>query len=94
MRSWTSLSNSKCKIWDDRELDVIEGTKFFSFFIAQFCITAQFMMCTQTINPWVINEFFKEMLFAIVFSGSIVMECFTFLSAFIGAYKLFQLHDA
>ena len=94
MRSWTSLSSSKCKLWDDREMDTIEGAKFFSFFVAQFCITAQFMMCTQTINPWVIHQFFQELLFAIVFAGSIVMEAFTFLSAFLGAYKLFSLYEA
>ena len=52
------------------------------------------MMCTQTINPWVINQFFQELLFAIVFGGSIVMEAFTFLSAFLGAYKLFSLYEA
>ena len=34
VRSWTSLSSSKCKLWDDRELDTIEGAKFFSFFLA------------------------------------------------------------
>jgi len=33
VRAWTSLSSSKCKEWDDQELDVIEGVKFFSFFL-------------------------------------------------------------
>ena len=54
VRSWGSLSSSKCKMWDDKELDTLEGVKFFSYFLGQLCITAQFLMCTQTINPWVI----------------------------------------
>lgn len=40
VRSWKSLSSSKCKLWDDDELDIIEGAKFFSFFLGQLCITA------------------------------------------------------
>ena len=33
VRSWASLAKSKCKLWDDEELDAIEGCKFFSFFL-------------------------------------------------------------
>ena len=46
IRAWEQLSQSKCKKWDDRELDVIEGIKFFSFFLGQLCLTAEFLMCT------------------------------------------------
>ena len=92
--SWRSLSNTKCKLWDDDELDIIEGAKFFSFFLGQLCITAQFLMCTQTINPWMIDRFFQELIFTIVISSNIVMEAFTTLSGFLGAYKLFCLYEA
>ena len=94
VRAWSALSESKCKKWDDKELDVIEGFKFFSFFLGQLCLTAEFLMCTQTINPWMIQRFFEELLFTIVVSSNIVMECFTTLSAFLGAYKLFTLYEA
>lgn len=94
VRAWKALSESKCKRWDDKELDVIEGFKFFSFFLGQLCLTAEFLMCTQTINPWMIQRFFEELLFTIVVSSNIVMECFTTLSAFLGAYKLFSLYEA
>ena len=33
VRAWQALSHTKCKKWDDRELDVFEGIKFFSFFL-------------------------------------------------------------
>jgi len=31
--AWKSLSQSKCKLWDNRELDCFEGIKFFSFML-------------------------------------------------------------
>jgi peptidoglycan/LPS O-acetylase OafA/YrhL len=40
-----------------------------------------------------IQYFNTKMLFAIVIDGNIVMEAFTFISTFLGAYKLFQLYD-
>jgi len=89
LRSWESLSSTRCKLWDDRELDIVEGFKFFSFFLGQLCITAQFLMCTQTINPWMIERFFQELIFTIVISSNVVMEAFTAFSCFFGAYKLF-----
>ena len=94
VRAWKTLSRSKCNKWDDKELDVLEGVKFFSFFLGQLCITAEFLMCTQTINPWVIQKFFTELIFTIVVSSNLVMEAFTTLSAFLGAYKLLSLHHA
>lgn len=94
VRAWGALSRSKCNKWDDKELDVLEGVKFFSFFLGQLCLTAQFLMCTQTINPWVIQKFFSEVIFTIVVSSNLVMEAFTALSAFLGAYKLFMLYEA
>ena len=51
-------------------------------------------MCTQTINPWMIQRFFSELLFTVVVSSNIVMEAFTTLSGFLGAYKLFCLYEA
>jgi len=56
--SWRTLVDSKCKPWDDRELDVLEGFKFISYFLGQLCLTAEFLMCTQTLNPWMIERFF------------------------------------
>ena len=88
------MSTSKCKLWDDRELDCIEGFKFFSFILGQFCITTQFLMCTQTVNPWLVKHFFDEFLFSIVVSGNVAMEAFIMFSSFLSAYKLFSLYEA
>jgi len=93
-RCWDSLASSRCKLWDNRELDLIEGFKFFCFFLAQLCLTAQFLMCTQTINPWTIEKFFQEVAFTIVISSNLMCEAFVAFSGFFGAYRLFLLYDA
>ena len=92
--SWRSLVETKCYPWDNRELDTIEGVKFFSYFLGQLCLTAEFLMSTQTLNPWMVLRFFQEWIFTVVISSNIVMEAFCALSAFLGAYKLFSLHEA
>ena len=51
-------------------------------------------MATQSANPWMIYRFFQEYIFTIVISSNVVMESFTALSAFLGAYKLFSLSEA
>ena len=40
-----------------------------------------------------IQNFNTEMIFAVVIDSNIQMEVFSTLSAFLGAYKLFQLYD-
>lgn len=39
-RAVASLTESKCKPWDDPELDMIEGFKFFSYLFGQLCMTS------------------------------------------------------
>ena len=53
-KAWHSLYTSKCKLWDDPELDLLEGIKFFAYMLGQLCYTAEFLLCTQSINPWII----------------------------------------
>lgn len=59
-----------------------------------FTWTAQFLMSTQTINPWQILNFFKEMIFSVVVSCAVVMELFIGISGFFFTYRLFQLAEA
>jgi hypothetical protein len=88
------LCASRCKLWDDRELDVFEGAKFMCYILAQLTLTSQFTMNTQMVNPWMMETYFTKYWFAIVISGAIVMENFMCFSAFFGAYKLFQIYDS
>lgn len=59
-----------------------------------FTWTAQFLMCTATINPWQILNFFQQLIFSVVVSCAVVMELFFGVSAFFFSYRLFQLAHA
>ena len=84
-QAWYSLCQTRCKVWDDRELDVFEGVKVLAYILGQLCITSQFVMNTQLVNPWEM----MNLMSVIACSGAICMETFTCFSGFFGAYKLF-----
>lgn len=44
--AFNTLCASRCKLWDDRELDVFEGAKFLCYILAQLTLTSQFTMNT------------------------------------------------
>jgi len=54
-----------------------------------FTYTANFLMCTENTNPWMILNFFKETIFAVVISFNVAMEMFVAISAFFFSYRLF-----
>ncbi len=59
-----------------------------------FTYSANFLMCTQNTNPWMILNFFKETIFSVVISFNVAMEMFVAISAFFFSYRLFQLHES
>jgi hypothetical protein len=92
--AWAHLCRTRCKLWDNRELDIFEGVKFFSYILGQLSLTSQFTMNNAQINPWMMTTFFTKLAFTVVCSGAIVMETYVFCSGFFGAYKMFQVYDA
>jgi len=88
--AWYSLTQTRCKVWDDRELDIFEGVKAIGYILGQLTITSQFVMNVQLVNPWEM----MNLMSVIACSGAICMETFTCFSGFFMAYKLFQIHDA
>jgi hypothetical protein len=87
-QAWNCLVSSRCKHWDDRELDIIEGFKFFSFFLGNLCITSEYQMFCQTVNTWVMNDFFKEWMFTAICSANVMADVFFAFSGFLGSYRL------
>ena len=90
-KSLFGLVKSRRKSYDDPELDIFEAFKFICFLLGVFCITAQFLMSTQSDNPWKILEFFQQLIFSVVISSNVVMEAFVAIAAFFFAYRLFQV---
>ena len=49
-KMYTFLSGSRVKPYDDRELDIFEGIKFISFFMASIA-----QVCTCLVVTWIYN---------------------------------------
>jgi hypothetical protein len=67
---------------------MIEAFKTISYALGTFCLTAEFLMFTQTINPWDILEYFDQFIFTVVISSNIMVEVFFAFSGFLGTYRL------
>ena len=93
-KAFRKVTSSRGKPWDDREIQVFEAFKFFMFAGGTFTYSANFLMCTQNTNPWMILNFFKETIFSVVISFNVAMEMFVAISAFFFSYRLFQLHKS
>ena len=88
------LIGSRSKPWDDRDLDILDGFKFFSFLMYTVSMTA-FMM----VNSWItdllqILTIARHFLATAAVSFNLGLETFFFLSAFLISYKCFQIMDA
>lgn len=92
--AYDHLSGSRAKPWDDRELDCLEGMKFFSFKLTTISQTAYCLVNTMIIN--MLNVFnVEEVIFTTSFmSANIAMEAFIFLSVFMTTYRVFQILEA
>ena len=90
----SELRESRCRPWDNRELDVLEGFKYISMFLIVLNYTAFYQMTAPIWDPWQILDFFQSMSIAIVISSNIACEAFFFLSAFISGYQCFMILEA
>jgi hypothetical protein len=88
------LRSSRCKPWDNRELDCLEGFKYISMFLIILNYTAFYLMTAPLWDPWQVLDFFQSISLGIVISSNIACEAFFFLSAFIGGYQCFMILDA
>jgi len=77
------LTVSRCKPWDDRELDLLEGFKVISMTLLIFNYTAFFQMSASIWNPWEILDMFDMWSIGVVVSANVALEIFFTLSAFI-----------
>lgn len=80
------LMSSRCKPWDNRELDILEGYKYMSTILTMINATAFYFMTTSVQDPWVLLSFFKMIAIAFTISANIANESFVCVSCFLGAY--------
>jgi len=90
-------AGSRCKKWENRELDILDGIKTISFFLTSVSITAYMLLYTNIIDLLEVlsvvmtrNNVIGNMAFGV----DIALEGFFLISSFLGFYKCFIIQDA
>jgi hypothetical protein len=83
------LRSTKCKPWDNRELDVLDGYKVISFILCTISQTAYSLLYTQTVDIFQLLKMLTRIEVTTFISMNLALENFIFVSAFLCAYKCF-----
>jgi len=81
------LKGTRCKPWDNRELDVLDGMKANAFVLYTISQTAIMILFAILINLFEIFALIRNFFINIVMSANLALEVFIFISAFFGFYK-------
>jgi peptidoglycan/LPS O-acetylase OafA/YrhL len=88
------MKTSRCNPWDNRELDILEGIRFFSFVFLMIMGTSLFMNPAVKATPWNALDMKKGTMFTLIMSTNQATDVFIALSGFIGMYKCMQIYEA
>lgn len=94
INAFKTLTKTRCKEWDNRELDIIESFKFMTTVMTLVLGTSFFLMSGATYNTWKLLDFFQLLFFAFVVSCNNALDVFYYLSMFLGVYKCLQIYEA
>jgi hypothetical protein len=83
------LSGSRCRPWDNRELDVLDGFKFFSFLLYTVSQTAVQLAYTSIIDLFQLFALVRRIEVAAFIASNLALETFFVISVFLGAHKCF-----
>ena len=90
-------SGSRCKPWENRELDLLDGIKVISFMMTSISITSYMLLYTNVIDIWELNSMVmtrERFISNMAFSIDVALEGFFLVSSFLGFYKCFVIQDA
>jgi len=79
---------TRCKPWDNRELDTIESFRVMSAIWIMLFGTCVYMLPASSVNPWRLFNLFEKVVNTIVVSGIIALELFIAISSFLGFYQM------
>ena len=85
---------TKCKPWDNRELDALDGIRANAFVLYTMSQTAICVILTVLINVFGLVTLLRNFFLNIVVSANLALELFIFISVFLGFYKSMQIMDA
>jgi len=88
------LKGTRCKPWDDRELDLLEGFKVLSFFLATVGNTAYMFAKSALIDAITVLRLFQSPFVTAFIAALVGFEVFFFISAFLTSYRCFMIMEA
>jgi peptidoglycan/LPS O-acetylase OafA/YrhL len=93
-KMYEHLAGTRAKPWDDRELDVFDGIKVWSFFVYTVGQTAFALFLTWLNNIFTLFSMLRMLPVNSFLMSNIALEVFVFVSAFFTSYRCFQIMDA
>jgi hypothetical protein len=81
------LKGTRCKPWDNREMDILDGWKANAFILYTISQTAVMILFGVLINLFGIFKLLRNLFITVVMSSNMALEIFIFISAFLGFYK-------
>jgi hypothetical protein len=87
-------AGTRCKTWENRELDLLDGIKTVSFLLTSVSITASMLLYTNIIDPIEVFSVImtrQPFIANLAFSTDIALEGFFLISSFLGFYKCFMI---
>lgn len=81
------LKSTRCKPWDNRELDIFDGIRAKAFVLYTISQTALMLIFTTLINLFEIFKLIRNLFINVVMTANLALEVFIFVSAFFGFYK-------
>lgn len=81
------LKGTRCKPWDNRELDVLDGFKSNAFVMYTISQTSIMILFAVLIDLFEIFALIRNLFINVVMSLNLALEIFIFISAFLGFYK-------
>ena len=88
------LKGTRCKPWDNREMDILDGWKANAFILYTISQTAIMILFAVLINLFGIFTLLSSLFITIVMSLNMALEIFIMISSFLGFYKAMQVMDA
>lgn len=91
---YNHYTGTRCKPWDDRELDLFNGIQYLSFVLYTVGQTAFTLVLTWLINLFNVFQMMTMLPVNSFICSNVALETFVFVSSFFTTYKCFQIMKA
>lgn len=94
IKMYNYLSGTRCKPWDNRELDTFDGIKVFSYLVCTIGQAASCLLITWFYNIFNVFSVLRSIIACPIAMSNIAVEVFFFVSAFFTTYRCIMIMNA